>query len=37
MAEATTIAGRVLDALVIGGLITAEQLAGARDGVAIRR
>ncbi len=30
MAEATTIAGRVLDALVTSGLITAEQLAGVR-------
>lgn len=31
MAEATTIAGRVLDALVTSGLITADQLVGVRD------
>lgn len=30
MAEPTTIAGRVLDALVTSGLVTADQLAGAR-------
>lgn len=32
MAEATSIAGRVLDALVSSGFITVDQLAGARDG-----
>jgi len=32
MAEATSIAGRVVDALVSSGLITADQLAGARAG-----
>ena len=31
MAEATTIAGRVIDALVISGLITGDQVAGVRE------
>ena len=31
MAEATTIAGRVLDALVTSGVITAEQVDGVRE------
>lgn len=33
MAEATTIAGRVLDALVTSGLITGDQIAGVREAV----
>ena len=37
MAEATTIAGRVLDALVTSGIITVEQVDGVSGVVSRRR